>query len=979
MNASMQGFPLPDDPTDEELARDWNLSEADKAEVLECRGADNRLRFALQLCSLRLHGRFLDGYASCQVSVLNHLNRQLDLQPVLCLGSAQCLDTEYRHLHRIREYLGFGTFDDAMQERMERELHSKVTEEFAVEDLLRQAHELLRSWRVVLPSGPSTLERIVASVAFRGQTEVLEIISQQLPPGLCQSIDELLEVPEGKRLSSLSWLKEYPSKVNAATIREQLRRYDAIRSTGVGALELQGVSLKVVKKFAELASCHKVTKLRCFAPPKRYALMACFLIEASKTCLDHVVDMYDQFMTNVVRNARNAYERLYRQTRRGFWKQFDKLACAFKLLLKLKRGAPEMSVANADLGADDDALEEALKTCFQVREMERRGHVDQLRGRYSDIRKFLPYFLELPFKSETGSQILLEAIEISKQLTDGELRQMPAEVPLKVIPAKYRKSLFKEDGTIDRRVWEIGLALAIRDALRSGDLYLPESRHHVSFWNLIYAPESWEEERAKAYDVLSLPNEADEVVEGLIKEFNEVADAANRSLNKNPFVTIENGRLHVKRADAIPTPRKIVELRQAIHSNFPRIRIEDLLVAVDSCCGFTRKFQPLEGHNVRGGGNDEALLAVILAHGTNLGLAAMSQSTDGLSVEKLQNVAKWFVREQTINEANAAMVNYHHRLALSFIWGDGEASSSDGQRFAIEGNPLVGSYYPRYFGYYDRAFSVLAHISNQYSVFSTKVISCSKREALYVLDGLLENETILDPKEHYTDTHGFTEHIFGLCYLLHVSFMPRIKNLKKQRLYKPYREKVHHDLEPLFHETVDVNLIREQWDQLVRVAASLRDKENKTPAHVIVERLSRTTRSDRLAKALTALGRIVKTVFVLRWVQDPALRRKVTLQLNRGEERQGLSRWLCFSNQGIFRHVRDVKGLMNKASCLSLLSNAVLVWNTVKMADTVAQLRANGAQILDEHLARVSPLAFRHVIPNGKYHFRLLDELERRS
>ena len=90
------------------------------------------------------------------------------------------------------------------------------------------------------------------------------------------------------------------------------------------------------------------------------------------------------------------------------------------------------------------------------------------------------------------------------------------------------------------------------------------------------------------------------------------------------------------------------------------------------------------------------------------------------------------------------------------------------------------------------------------------------------------------------------------------------------------------------------------------------------------------------------------------------------LQVNRGEARHELARWLFFANRGEFR-TGDYEEIMNKASCLSLLSNAVLVWNTIKIGNIVGQLRAAGEQIDDADLSRVSPLAHRHVIPNGTY------------
>jgi TnpA family transposase len=199
--------------------------------------------------------------------------------------------------------------------------------------------------------------------------------------------------------------------------------------------------------------------------------------------------------------------------------------------------------------------------------------------------------------------------------------------------------------------------------------------------------------------------------------------------------------------------------------------------------------------------------------------------------------------------------------------------------------------------------------------------------------------------------------------------MPRLRDLADQHLFKMDRRADHGCLNPLFDGTADTDLVREQWDFLVRVAASL--KNRTVPANVIVQRLANASSSDRLAGALTALGRVVKTIYILRYLSDPELRHRVQLQLNRGEARHELvGRCLFFANRGEFRSGdADEIMNMNKASCLSLLSNAVLVWNTLRIAEIVNRLRAAGHAVADQDLARVSPLMHAHVIPNGTYRF----------
>ena len=674
--------------------------------------------------------------------------------------------------------------------------------------------------------------------------------------------------------------------------------------------------------------------------------------------------MHDQFLTGMSRRSRNAFEERHREFRKRAKRGVETLLSAVEILLDRSQPDPRGQLQQT---IDDSTLRSALADCREFQRLEENGYQEELRSRHSHLRRYLPAFLTLPFQAEPGTQSLLRAIEMARRLDEAGEWALPEDAPDEFIPAAWRNAYKQPDGRLDKRLWDIALALSIRDALRSGDLFLPASGHHVSFANLVYDEHRWRQERAGAYEQLSLFQEADEVLLHLGREFEEVARSADRGMANNRFASVRNGRLKLHGRDALDTTGQVAVLRRLIEASLPRVRIEDLLREVDSYCHFSQEFRPLGGYEARSENIYPTLLAALIAHGTNLGIAAMGQSAQGITVDMLQHVTRWFLREDTLKAANAVLVNFHHELPISSVWGSGVASSSDGQRFGIQQSSLLASFYPRYFGYYERAISLYTHTSDQYSVFGTRVISCSPREALYVLDGLLENNTVLRLREHYTDTHGFTEHIFALSYLLGYSFMPRLRDLADQQLYRLDRDTSYGCLDPLFRAMVDKDLIREQWDQLVRVAASL--KQRTAPANVIVQRLASSSPSDRLAKALTALGRAVKTIYILRYLNDPELRHRVQLQLNRGESRHDLvSRCLFFANRGEFR-TGDLEEIMNKASCLSLLSNAVLVWNSKRVGEIVAQLRADGNEVRDGDLARVSPLMFAHVIPNGTYRF----------
>jgi TnpA family transposase len=938
MTPARERLAAPADPSEDELARHWSLTASDLAEIIRCRGDDHRRRFALQLCMLRAHGRFLDDYRRAPIKIVNHLSRQLNLAPVLYLDPPGRAQTERAQALRIRRHLGLRSFDRQVAADLREWLRQGAIEGRTAAELMARAEDRLRASGVMLPA-VSTLERLVASEAAQATTQLYDKVSSRL--------SEPLRAASAK------------AKVIRGDII-RLRLIEDLLDTGAKAdAGLDDLDPGIVRQLGQLGRRYDAGDLRRFAKPKRDALVACYLTEARKTLLDQIVEMNDQFLTGMNRRSRTAVELRRKSLRRAARDGLQRLLGAVDALVAAD-GA--QTITDFRKAQDAPALIEAAIACRAFERLEARGHLDAMLARYTTLRQYLPAFLGLPFQAATGSEVLVRAIEVLRSLDAGTRGPLTTDDPHSFVQADWRTHLIT-DSKLDRGIWEISLAFAVRDALRAGSLYLAKSRDHVSFWNLVYDDRSWRQTREQAYQHLGLPTDGQEFLTRITAEFDKVARAAERGLASNRFAAIRDGKLKLKKRDALPISRVLRELRATIGASLPRVRIEDLLQDVDEWSSFTSAFQPLGGYEPRGV-DPRSLLATLIAHGTNLGLAAMSQSVDSVTAETLQDTSRWFLRDATLKAANTILVDHHHCLKLSGLWGDGRRSSSDGQRFVVERKSLLGSVYPRYFGYYDQALQIYTHTSDQHSVYATHVISCAPREAGYVLGGILDNDTVLAIREHTSDTNGFTEHLFGLCALLGITFMPRLKDLPDQVLSRIDREADYGALQPLLRGSINLALIREQWDQLVRLAASLKDRV--TPAHVIMQRLINTNASDRLAGALSQLGRLMKTLHILRYIQEEPLRDAIQLQLNRGEFRHILAKWLFFANQGGFRS-GDYEEVMNKASSLSLLSNAVLVWNTVHIARIVDQLRAAGHEVRDEDLARVSPLAHAHVIPNGSY------------
>ncbi len=792
--------------------------------------------------------------------------------------------------------------------------------------------------------------------------QLFESIYNRLPAEIKKFIDDLLATAPGEQRSLFYSLKEYPPSATITSIQRYLEKYKRLNDTGIGDIESQIFDSAFMDYLYKLAKRYNAKDIKRFKSHKRYALMLCFLLEARKVLLDHLIKMHDQYIMDILRQSKRTHEKKHRELRKKQKKAIDIMLNATYFILDWPDEKP-LHKFDFWQNVEEKKLLESIEDLHMFKWLEERGYGDILLARYPSFRKYFADFACLPFQAKSGTEPLLKAIHIIRQLDTGELKNLPDNVPTCFTPHELRRSLKDKNGKVQRNAWELGIAIAMKDALRSGDLFVPQSKRHVSFWDMLLNQEQWKTTRKQAYETLNQPPQ-NEIKTALTSQFHKHLCQCEKAFRQDTFAEIQNGHLKLKKDDKVEVSGDVGRLQKVIDASMPSIRIEQLLLEVDKQTNFSRHFIPLQQHHSRPTHFYKTLISALISQATNLGVVAMSASVKGISVDMLRHVLRSYIREETITAASAEIVNQHHQLPFAEIYGASKVSSSDAQRFKVRADSLLASYYPRYYGYYEKAIGIYTHVSDQYSVYSTKVISCNPREALYVLDGLLENNTILKIREHTTDTHGYTEIIFALCHLLGYYFMPRIRDLKDQQLYRVNRNVNYGVFTPLLNKTVDLNIIEEQWDAMIHVTQSL--KERTTPAHIIVQRLTNNFPSDRLSKAFTNLGRIIKTEYVLRYITDKELRRTVQLQLNKGEYRHKLPRWIFFANQGEFT-TGDYEEIMNKATVLSLVSNAILYWNTSRISNIVHNLRKQGESIDDETLAHISLLPFKHVLPNGTY------------
>ena len=399
-------------------------------------------------------------------------------------------------------------------------------------------------------------------------------------------------------------------------------------------------------------------------------------------------------------------------------------------------------------------------------------------------------------------------------------------------------------------------------------------------------------------------------------------------------------------------------------SLLPRIKITELLMDVDEWTGFTRHFVHLKsGATVQ---DKTLLLSAILADAINLGLTKMAESSPGASYSKLSWLQAWHMRDETYSASLADLVNAQTGHAFAGNWGDGSTSSSDGQRFRAGGRAeSTGHVNPKYGA--EPGKMIYTHIADNYAPFNTKMVNVGVRDSTYVLDELLYHESDLRIEEHYTDTAGFTDHVFALMHMLGFRFAPRIRDLGDTKLYIPGAVGEYPGLKTMIGGTLNIKHVRTHWDDILRLASSI--KHGTVTASLMLRKLGSYPRQNASAIALRELGRIERTLFILDWLQSVELRRRVHAGLNKGEARNALARAVFIHRLGEIRD-RSFEQQRYRASGLNLVTAAIVLWNTVYLERGTQALREADKLPNDGMLRYLSPLGWEHINLTGDYVWR---------
>jgi TnpA family transposase len=962
----------------DELAGCFCFSDDDQRQIARRRRDVNRLGFAVQLGTVRYLGRFLENPAAAPDQVVQWTAREIGVAPSTDLAGYGEGEWRWTHQAEIRATYGyepFGTPD--VEEELVRWLRARawVTAESG-RALFARAGEFLMGRRILLP-GWSTLWRLVGAARESADERGWTMLAATLTREQRERLQRLLLVGAGGRVTELERLRIAPVEPTINGLIAALERLRELRvlADGLAGLDaLPHARLRVLMVAAERQRGGELADLR---ESRRLATLMAFAITAAERGQDDALEHFDRLHGDLLLRAAAAGKRERLRDGAAIDDAGRTLAAACSVLLDDSiagplRDAVFAAVQRERLAAAVTAIEHLTRSPDdRARELVTRS--------YAGVRRYLPLLLDtIVFHATDAGEPVLEAITALK-VNQGR-RTLTADImPTRFVPRAWQRLVEPETGRVDRAAYTMCALQELRDGLRRRDVYVAPSERFADARSSLLSDAAWDASREDTCRALSLPTEPDAFIEQLASDLDDAYQRTRDALTPEHAIhdLAARGKLPVERLDALPQPASLTALRQRVDALMPPADLPDLVLEIAAKTGFLDAFTNDQEPSAQLRNLAISLCAVLVAQACNVGYRPfVDDSNPALRESRLRYVAQRYLRPDTIAAANARIVDYHAKLALAERWGGGEVASIDGLRFVVPRRTIHAAYNRRYFDR-RRGVTALGATADHYAGLRTIVIPGTHPDAPYVLDALLDPQTSVRPREIMTDSAGYTDIMFALYRLLGYQYSPRLADAGAATLWR-LSATDYGPLNQLARHQINTRLIREHYDDVLRIAGSL--LQGHTTSSQLVRALrSHTRHLATLARALQHIGRAPKTIHLLDYCNDQQFRRRVLVQLNRGEGRHALSRDVCHGRRGELRQAYR-QGQEEQLGALGLIVNTIVLYNTIYTQRALDHIAASTAsEPRDEDIQRLSPLGTDHVTLTGRYRVLLPAPLHDRS
>lgn len=941
-----------------ELVRHYTLPSHDLAAAQRCRGDHNRLGYALMLCYLRHPGRALRAGERPPAAIVAFVAEQVGAVPGAIVEYVEAERSRQRHAIECQNHLRLRPFGRRARAELLNALLTQAIENDKLAVLAKLVMLTCRDRRIVVPS-PAALERLCSDLRHQARREVYRRLTHGLSVEQRRGLDALVQRRDNTGQNWLTWLRQMPQAAKPSAMLGMIERLKHVRAIGIERGRGHLVHQERLAQLAREAARVTVQHVASYERQRRHATLVAIGLDLGAALTDQAIDLFDRLVGAMFRKAEGRQARTF---------QSDARAINDKVRLYARVGAALIAAREAkeDAFGAITGVVAWERFCTSVAEAEALARPEEfdvyntLGEHYASVRRWAPAFLEIfSFESVPAAASLMRAVEVLREV-NLKGTALPKSAPIGFVRQRWAAHVLP-GGAIDRRHYELCVLSELRDRLRAGDVWVAGSRQYRSFEERLISTETLNNLQKAGTLPIAVEPDFERFIAGrrvLLDTRLAIVDALAKD-GLLPDVSIDRGVLKIAPIQK-STPPEAEVLVTRLYAMLPRVRITDLMAEVARWTEFPDCFTHLQTGVAAI--DTRTLLAGLLADGLNLGLTRMAEACNVASLAQLAWTSDWYIRDETYALALRRLVNQQQREPFAGRFGNGTASSSDGQFFQAAGFGRDAGRLNAHYGQ-KPGFKVYTHLSDRYGPFFTKLIAATASEALHVLDALLYHQSEVPVGRHHTDGGGDSDHVFALCSLLGFQFAPRIPDLKHRKLYSFGKPSDYPTLEPMIAGRINLGLIRAHWAAILRIVASIRT--GTVTASVIMRQLAAYPRQNGVAAALRELGRLERTLFTLNWIEDTELRRSTGQELNKGESRNSLARAVFIHRLGEIRD-RTYENQQHRASGLNLVVTAIILWNTRYLENAVAMLRQT-EDVPDHLLAHLSPLGWEHVNLTGDY------------
>lgn len=358
-------------------------------------------------------------------------------------------------------------------------------------------------------------------------------------------------------------------------------------------------------------------------------------------------------------------------------------------------------------------------------------------------------------------------------------KHITSNAPEAFLEEHEHKAIYK-DAKFNVSLYKALLFCKVANAVKSGQISLAHSYRYLSMEAYLISEDEWQKYKHELLEKLGLSSFVDieELLSRLHKHLSQQYVEVNQRIvsKENRYVTLKKDGKFSLYTPAVSKP-DYDSIATIIGKN-RYVPILQMMAEMDMISRFTDSFKHYKVKDAKAKPDIVTFYAGVFALGTGMGLHKLANTAIGINYNTLSNTVNWYFSLENLHMVNHALITLMAKLSLPNKFKAEKKllhTSSDGQKQCVSVESLNANYSYKYHGH-SKGVSVYRFIDERGILFYATVFSSSDRDAIYVIDGLLHNECI-QSNVHSTDTHGYTEIVFAISYLMQVTFAPRIKDI----------------------------------------------------------------------------------------------------------------------------------------------------------------------------------------------------------